>query len=250
MLGPVLGVSFLVMVVAVAIGLVKSAYSSPATTKSFTDKLNDYRQTKLKFERSYVTEDEFWMSGASIVRFIQRFTDDEIKVSGFSAYLFFNSLYEIAINIRENNDFINPEYITEINKILEAVNKIVDNPDSRSLLSSNDREVRKIFWKLFLRIDNIHRRIKKDSEKRENQKASAGRSAALEIVSRLDEEIESKDSDLVFGQSGTGKTIPEYSSNTDSSVVFANKDALNMQDNNSDDLEDDDVWSFRGSAER
>lgn len=248
MLSLLVGVSLLSVIVLI-IGLVRSSYNVSTTTKSITDRLNGYRKSKMNFGGSYVSDKEFWLSGLSIFNFIQRFTDNEVRYSGLYTRLFFEGLYETAIAMRENNDYIKPEYITEINKILEAVDKIADNPDSRALLCSSDRAMRKIFRKLMFRVGKVQNKIKEDAQKRENQKAYAGRSAALEIVSHLDEECDDKNPEIVFGQSGIGKTIPAYSSNTDSSVVFANKDALNIQDNNSDDLEDDDVWSFRESAE-
>ena len=247
MLSFIVGVSLLSVIV-LLIGLVRSSYNVSTTTKSITDNLNGYRESKMNFGRSYVSNEEFWLSGLSVFNFIQRFTDNEIRYSGFYTRLFFEGLYETAIAMRENNDYIKPEYITEINKILEAVDKITDNPDSRALLCSNDRAMKKIFRKLMFRVGKVQKKIKEDAQKRENQKAYAGRNAALEIVSHLDEEYDDKNPEIIFGKSGTGKTMPSYSSNTDSSVVFANKDSLNVQDNNSDDLEDDDVWSFRENA--
>lgn len=192
----------------------------------------------MNFEGSYVSNEEFWLSGFSIFDFIQRFTNNEI----FYTRLFFEGLYEAAIAMRENNEYIKPEYITEINKILEAVDKIADNPDSRALLCSNDRAMRKIFRKLTFRVVKIQKKIKEDAQKRENQKSHDGRSAALEIVSHLDEECDDKNQELVFDQSG----IPVCSDNNDSPVGADTMtlDAHNHADRDEEDLDDEDVWSL------
>ena len=250
MFGLVIGVSFLAMIFAAVAVLVRFTFRYPTTTKNFSDKLDNYRESKSDFRRSYVTSNEFWSSGANIVNFIQRFTDDEIKVSGFAAHLFFDSLCDTAIKLRENNDYIQPEYMAEIDRILSAVNKITDNPDSRLLLCSNDREIRKIFWKLFLRVSSVHKNIRKDSEKREKQKASAGRSAALEIVSHLDEECNDKNPELIFGQSGTGKTIPVNIDSNDSSIDTdaTSSETQNHNEDEEEDLDDDDVWSLSSNT--
>lgn len=246
MLNLIVGVSLLSVIVLV-IGLVRSSYNVSTTTKSITDRLNGYRESKMSFRGSYVSNEEFWLSGFSIFDFIQRFTDNEIRYSGFYTRLFFEGLYETAIAMRENNDYVKPEYTTEINKILEAVDKITDNPDSRSLLCSNDRAMRKIFRKLMFRVGKVQKKIKEDAQKRENQKASAGRSAALEIVSHLDEECYDKNPEIIFGKSGTGKTIPVHSNNNDSpvdadTVTF---DAHNhVEGNEEEDLDNEDVWSL------
>ena len=246
MLSFIVGVSLLSVVV-LLIGLVRSAYNVSTTTKSITDNLNGYRESKMNFRGSYVSDEEFWLSGFSIFDFIQRFTDNEIRYSGFYTRLFFEGLYETAITMRENNNYIKPEYITEINKILEAVDKITDNPDSRALLCSNDRAMRKIFRKLMFRVGKVQKKTKEDAQKREKQKAHAGRSAALEIVSHLDEECDDKNPEIVFGKIGTGKTISVYSDNNDSpvdadTVTF---DAHNHVDGNEEeDLDNEDVWSL------
>lgn len=246
MLSFIVGVSLLSVIV-LLIGLVRSSYNVSTTTKSITDKLNGYRESKMNFGRSYVSNEEFWLSGLSVFNFIQRFTDNEIRYSGFYTRLFFEGLYETAIAMRENNDYIKPEYITEINKILEAVDKIIDNPDSRALLCSNDRAMKKIFRKLMFRVGKVQKKIKEDAQKRENQKAYAGRNAALEIVSHLDEEYDDKNPEIIFGKSGTGKTIPVYSENNDlpvdaDTVTF---DAQNYDDDgDEEDLDDEDVWSL------
>lgn len=161
--------------------------------------------------------------------------------------MFFEGLYETAITMRENNNYIKPEYITEINKILEAVDKITDNPDSRALLCSNDRAMRKIFRKLMFRVGKVQKKIKEDAQKRENQKAHAGRSAALEIVSHIDEEYDDKNPELIFGKSGTGKTIPVHFDNNDL-PVSANTTTLDAQNHvdgdEEEDLDNEDVWSL------
>lgn len=252
MFGLVIGVSFLVMIFAALAGLVRFTFRYPTTTKNFSDKLDNYRESKSDFRRSYVTSNEFWLSGANIVNFIQRFTDDKIKVSVFSAHLFFDSLCDTAIKLRENNDYIKPEYTAEINSILSVVNEITDNPDSRLLLCSNDREIRKIFWKLFLKVSTVHKNIRKDSEKREKQKAFAGRSAALEIVSRLDEECYDKNPEIIFGQSGTGKTISLHSDSNGSPVSAdtVTFDTQNHDDGDEEeDLDNEDVWSLSNNTE-
>jgi hypothetical protein len=246
MLSFIVGVSLLSVVV-LLIGLVRSAYNVSTTTKSITDNLNGYRESKMNFRGSYVSDEEFWLSGFSIFDFIQRFTDNEIRYSGFYTRLFFEGLYETAITMRENNDYIKPEYITEINKILEAVDKITDNPDSRALLCSNDRAMRKIFRKLMFRVGKVQKKIKEDAQKRENQRAFAGRNAALEIVSHLDEEFDNKNPEIVFGQSGTGKTIPVHFDNNDL-PVSANTTTLDAQNHvdgdEEEDLDNEDVWSL------
>ena len=244
MLSLIVGVSLLSVIV-LLIGLVRSSYNVSTTTKSITDRLNGYRKSKMNFRGSYVSNEEFWLSGFSIFNFIQRFTDNEIRYSGFYTRLFFEGLYETAIAMRENNDYIKPEYITEINKILEAVDKIADNPDSRALLCSSDRAMRKIFRKLMFRVGKVQKKIKEDAQKRENQKAHAGRSAALEIVSHFDEEYDNKNPEIVFGQSGTGKTIPVHIDNNESSVG-ADTVTLDAQNHDGDeeDLDDEDVWSL------
>lgn len=251
MLSFIVGVSLLSVVV-LLIGLVRSAYNVSTTTKSITDNLNGYRESKMNFRGSYVSNEEFWLSGFSIFDFIQRFTDNEIRYSGFYTRLFFEGLYETAITMRENNNYIKPEYITEINKILEAVDKITDNPDSRALLCSNDRAMRKIFRKLMFRVGKVQKKIKEDAQKRENQKAHAGRSAALEIVSHLDEECDDKNPELIFGKSGTGKTMPVHFDNNDL-PVSANTTTLDAQNhvdgNEEEDLDDDDVWSLSSNTD-
>ena len=246
MLSFIVGVSFLSVIV-LLIGLVRSSYNVSTTTKSITDNLNGYRKSKMNFRGSYVSNEEFWLSGFSIFNFIQRFTDNEIRYSGFYTRLFFEGLYETAITMRENNDYIKPEYITEINKILEAVDKITDNPDSRALLCSNDRAMKKIFRKLMFRVGKVQKKIKEDAQKRENQRAFAGRNAALEIVSHLDEEFDNKNPEIVFGQSGTGKTIPVHFDNNDL-PVSANTTTLDAQNHvdgdEEEDLDNEDVWSL------
>ena len=250
MLNLIIGVSLLSVIVLV-IGLVRSAYNVPTTTKSITDKLNGYRKSKINFGGSYVSNEEFWLSGLSIFNFIQRFTDNEIRYSGFYIRFFFEYLYDTAVMMRENNDYLKPEYITEINKILGVVDRITDNPDSRALLCSNDRAMRKIFRKLMFRVGKVQKKIKKDAQKRKNQKAFAGRSAALEIVSHLDEECDDKNPELIFSQSGTGKTIPVHPDNNDSPV---NIDATpsgtqNHNEDKKEDLDDEDVWSLSNNTE-
>lgn len=246
MLSFIVGVSLLSVIV-LLIGLVRSSYNVSTTTKNITDNLNGYRESKMSFRGSYVSNEEFWLSGFSIFDFIQRFTDNEIRYSGLYTRLFFEGLYETAITMRENNDYIKPEYITEINKILEAVDKITDNPDSRALLCSNDRAMRKIFRKLMFRVGKVQKKIKEDAQKRENQKAYAGRSAALEIVSRLDEECDDKNPEIVFGQSGAGKTISLHSDSNGSPVSAdaTPSDTQNHVDGDEEeDLDDEDVWSL------
>ena len=246
MLSFIVGVSLLSVIV-LLVGLVRSSYNVSTTTKSITDNLNGYRGSKMNFGGSYVSNEEFWLSGFSIFDFIQRFTDNEIRYSGLYTRLFFEGLYETAITMRENNDYIKPEYITEINKILEAVDKITDNPDSRALLCSNDRAMRKIFRKLMFRVGKVQKKIKEDAQKRENQRAFAGRNAALEIVSHLDEEFDNKNPEIVFGQSGTGKTIPVHFDNNDL-PVSANTTTLDAQNHvdgdEEEDLDNEDVWSL------
>lgn len=246
MLSFIVGVSLLSVIV-LLVGLVRSSYNVSTTTKSITDNLNGYRESKMNFGGSYVSNEEFWLSGFSIFDFIQRFTDNEIRYSGLYTRLFFEGLYETAITMRENNDYIKPEYITEINKILEAVDKITDNPDSRALLCSNDRAMRKIFRKLMFRVGKVQKKIKEDAQKRENQRAFAGRNAALEIVSHLDEEFDNKNPEIVFGQSGTGKTIPVHFDNNDL-PVSANTTTLDAQNHvdgdEEEDLDNEDVWSL------
>lgn len=250
MLSFIVGVSLLSVIV-LLIGLVRSSYNVSTTTKSITDKLNGYRESKMNFRGSYVSNEEFWLSGLSVFNFIQRFTDNEIRYSGFYTRLFFEGLYETAIAMRENNDYIKPEYITEINKILEAVDKITDNPDSRALLCSNDRAMKKIFRKLMFRVGKVQKKIKEDAQKRENQKAYAGRNAALEIVSHLDEECNDKNPELIFGQSGTGKTLPVHLDNNDSSISTdaTSSDTQNHNEDEEEDLDDDDVWSLSENAD-
>ena len=246
MLSLIVGVSFLSVIVLI-IGLVRSSYNVSTTTKNITDRLNGYRESKMSFRGSYASNKEFWLSGFSIFDFIQRFTDNEIRYSGLYTRLFFEGLYETAIAMRENNDYIKPEYITEINKILEAVDKITDNPDSRALLCSNDRAMRKIFRKLMFRVGKVQKKIREDAQKRENQKAHAGRSAALEIVSHLDEECDDKNQELVFGQSGTGKTIPVHFDNNDLPIDAGTipLDTHNHVDGDEEeDLDNEDVWSL------
>lgn len=250
MLSLIVGVSLLSVIVLI-IGLVRSSYNVSTTTKSITDRLNGYRKSKMNFGGSYVSDKEFWLSGLSIFNFIQRFTDNEVRYSGLYTRLFFEGLYETAIAMRENNDYIKPEYITEINKILEAVDKIADNPDSRALLCSSDRAMRKIFRKLMFRVGKVQNKIKEDAQKRENQKAFAGRSAALEIVSRLDEEHNDKNPEIIFGKSDTGKTIPVHLDNNDSSI---STDVIpsGTQNNNEDEeenLDNDDVWAPSENAD-
>jgi len=246
MLSFIVGVSLLSVIV-LLIGLVRSSYNVSTTTKNITDNLNSYRESKMNFRGSYVSDEKFWLSGFSIFDFIQRFTDNEIRYSGLYTRLFFEGLYETAITMRENNDYIKPEYITEINKILEAVDKITDNPDSRALLCSNDRAMRKIFRKLMFRVGKVQKKIKEDAQKRENQRAFAGRNAALEIVSHLDEEFDNKNPEIVFGQSGTGKTIPVHFDNNDL-PVSANTTTLDAQNHvdgdEEEDLDNEDVWSL------
>lgn len=251
MLSLLVGVSLLSVIVLI-IGLVRSSYNVSTTTKSITDRLNGYRKSKMNFGGSYVSDKEFWLSGLSIFNFIQRFTDNEVRYSGLYTRLFFEGLYETAIAMRENNDYIKPEYITEINKILEAVDKIADNPDSRALLCSSDRAMRKIFRKLMFRVGKVQNKIKEDAQKRENQKAYAGRSAALEIVSHLDEECDDKNPEIVFGQSGIGKTIPVHSDNNGSSVGAdtVTFDTQNHDDGDEEeDLDNEDVWSLSNNTE-
>ena len=246
MLSLIVGVSFLSVIVLI-IGLVRSSYNVSTTTKNITDRLNGYRESKMSFRGSYVSNEEFWLSGFSIFDFIQRFTDNEIRYSGLYTRLFFEGLYETAIAMRENNDYIKPEYITEINKILEAVDKIADNPDSRALLCSSDRAMRKIFRKLMFRVGKVQKKIREDAQKRENQKAYAGRIAALEIVSHLDEECDDKNPELIFGQSDTGKTVPVHPDNNDSSVSAdtVTFDTQNHDDGDEkEDLDNEDVWSL------
>lgn len=245
MLSFIVGVSLLSVIV-LLIGLVRSSYNVSTTTKNITDNLNGYRESKMNFRGSYVSNEEFWLSGLSIFNFIQRFTDNEIRYSGFYTRLFFEGLYETAITMRENNDYIKPEYITEINKILEAVDKITDNPDSRALLCSNDRAMKKIFRKLTFRVGKVQKKIKEDAQKRENQKASAGRNAALEIVSHLDEECNDKNPELIFDKSSTRKTIPVNIDNSDSSISTdaTSSDTQNHNKDEEEDLDDDDVWSL------
>lgn len=251
MLSLIVGVSFLSVIILI-IGLVRSSYNVSTTTKNITDKLNDYRKTRMSSGKYYVSNEKFWLSGLSIFNFIQRFTDNEIRYSGLYTRLFFEDLYETAIAMRENNDYIKPEYITEINKILEAVDKIADNPDSRALLCSSDRAMRKIFRKLMFRVGKVQNKIKEDAQKRENQKAYAGRSAALEIVSHLDEECDDKNPEIVFGQSGIGKTIPVHSDNNGSSVGAdtVTFDTQNHDDGDEEeDLDNEDVWSLSNNTE-
>ena len=250
MLSFIVGVSLLSVIV-LLVGLVRSSYNVSTTTKSITDNLNGYRESKMNFGGSYVSNEEFWLSGFSIFDFIQRFTDNEIRYSGFYTRLFFEGLYETAITMRENNDYIKPEYITEINKILEAVDKITDNPDSRALLCSSDRAMKKIFRKLMFRVGKVQKKIKEDAQKRENQKASAGRNAALEIVSHLDEEFDNKNPEIVFGQSGIGKTIPVHSDNNNSSISTdaTSSDTQNHNEDEEEDLDDDDVWSLSSNTD-
>lgn len=251
MLSLLVGVSLLSVIVLI-IGLVRSSYNVSTTTKNITDNLNGYRESKMNFRGSYVSDKEFWLSGLSIFNFIQRFTDNEVRYSGLYTRLFFEGLYETAIAMRENNDYIKPEYITEINKILEAVDKIADNPDSRALLCSSDRAMRKIFRKLMFRVGKVQNKIKEDAQKRENQKAYAGRSAALEIVSHLDEECDDKNPEIVFGQSGIGKTIPVHSDNNGSSVGAdtVTFDTQNHDDGDEEeDLDNEDVWSLSNNTE-
>lgn len=251
MLTLIVGVSFLSVIVLI-IGLVRSSYNVSTTTKNITDRLNGYRESKMSFRGSYVSNEEFWLSGFSIFDFIQRFTDNEIRYSGLYTRLFFEGLYETAIAMRENTEYIKPEYITEINKILEAVDKIADNPDSRALLCSNDRAMKKIFRKLMFRVGKVQKKIKEDAQKRENQKAYAGRSAALEIVSRLDEECDDKNPEIVFGQSGAGKNVPVYFDNNGSPVSADTMtlDAKNHVDGDEEeDLDDEDVWSLSNNTE-
>ena len=251
MLSFIVGVSLLSVIV-LLIGLVRSSYNVSTTTKNITDNLNSYRESKMNFGGSYVSNKEFWLSGFSIFDFIQRFTDNEIRYSGFYTRLFFEGLYETAITMRENNDYIKSEYITEINKILEAVDKITDNPDSRALLCSNDRAMKKIFRKLMFRVGKVQKKIKEDAQKRENQKAHAGRSAALEIVSHLDEECDDKNPEIVFGQSGIGKIIPVHSDNNGSSVGAdtTTLDAQNHVDGDEEEnLDDEDVWSLSDNVD-
>lgn len=249
MLSFIVGVSLLSVIV-LLIGLVRSSYNVSTTTKNITDNLNVYRESKMNFRGSYVSNEEFWLSGFSIFDFIQRFTDNDIRYSGFYTRLFFEGLYETAIAMRENNDYIKPEYITEINKILEAVDKITDNPDSRALLCSNDRAMRKIFRKLMFRVGKVQKKIKEDAQKRENQKAHAGRSAALEIVSHLDEECDDKNPELIFDKSSTRKTIPVNIDNSDSSISTdaTSSDTQNHDKDEEEDLDDDDVWSLSENA--
>lgn len=250
MLSFIVGVSLLSVIV-LLIGLVRSSYNVSTTTKSITDNLNGYRKSKMNFRGSYVSNEEFWLSGFSIFDFIQRFTDNEIRYSGFYTRLFFEGLYETAITMRENNDYIKPEYITEINKILEAVDKITDNPDSRALLCSNDRAIKKIFRKLMFRVGKVQKKIKEDAQKRENQKAYAGRNAALEIVSHLDEEYNDKNTEIIFDKSDAGKTIPVNIDSSDSSIGTdaISSEAQNYNEDEEENLDDDDVWSLTSNAE-
>ena len=80
-----------------------------------------------------------------------------------------------------------------------------------------------------------------------NQKAYAGRSAALEIVRRLDEECDDKNPEIVFGQSGAGKTISLHSDSNGSPVSAdaTPSDTQNHVDGDEEeDLDDEDVWSL------
>ena len=92
------------------------------------------------------------------------------------------------------------------------------------------------------RVSKVKRNVIKDARKREHQKACAGRSVALEIVSHLDEEFDNKNMGLVSDKSGIRETIPVRLDNND------NADTTNPDEQNHDngdeegDLDDDDVW--------
>jgi len=96
MLSFIVGVSLLSVIV-LLIGLVRSSYNVSTTTKNITDNLNGYRESKMNFRGPYVSNEEFWLSGLSIFNFIQRFTDNEIRYSGFYTRLFFEAFMKLLL---------------------------------------------------------------------------------------------------------------------------------------------------------